>query len=160
MSGAKSPKRPAGLLQQWAVPVPKGKAAVSDSSAEGMGGSPGSVKKARSFDDIKSENKDRLEAIAALSLRDFNASKMELMAEVRGMRPKPSPGFIHEEALVVYTDKGNLYEGEPQSSKKASFAWTLVVDISKASGTKNLVVYKGNFHEVIDFDRVLFTSCC
>jgi hypothetical protein len=158
MSGAKSSKRPAGLLQQWAPPVPKG-AAVSGLSVEGVGGSPGSVKKARSFTEQKSENEARLQAIAALPLGEFNASKMQLVAEVRAMRPKPLSGFIHEEALVVYTAKGNIYVGEPHSLKKNSLAWSVVVDVSKASGTTNLMVYRGDFREVKNFNRVLCTSC-
>jgi hypothetical protein len=46
-----------------------------------VGGSPGSAKRSRSFIEQKSENEARLKAIAALSLGDFNASKMQLMAE-------------------------------------------------------------------------------
>jgi hypothetical protein len=119
-----------------------------------VGGSPGSAKRSRSFIEQKSENEARLKAIAALSLGDFNASKMQLMAEVRDMRPKPVPGFIHEEGLAICTAKGNVYVGEPKphSSKKNSKAWGLVVDVSKASGTKNLMVYRGDFREAININ--------
>ena len=70
------------------------------------------------------------------------------MAEVKTMRPKPEPGFVNEGALIVQTCRGILLRGHPWGKKKKALAWSFTIDVSDDSGTKDLVVYKGDWREV------------
>ena len=90
---------------------------------------------------------DRLKAIKLLPLLTEGAVE-RVMAEVKTMRPKPEPGFVNEGALIVQTCRGNLLRGHPWGKKKKALAWSFTIDVSDDSGTKDLVVYKGDWREV------------
>ena len=96
-------------------------------------------KPALSFEEVKAANADRLKVIGSLSLKT-EASVEKIMTEVKAMSPKPGPGFVNEGALVVMTHRGNLYRGTPWVKSKKAQAWTLTIDVSGSSKTKNLVV--------------------
>lgn len=105
------------------------------------------VKSTLSFEEMKAAHADRLKSIKVLSLLT-EAAVEKIMAEVKAMRPKPEPGFVNESALIVQTCRGNLFRGRPWGKEKKALAWSLTIDVSDDSGTKDLVVYKGDWREV------------
>ena len=99
-----------------------------------------------SFEEAKAAHADRLKAFKLLSLSE--AAVERIMAEVKAMRPRPEPGFVNEGALIVQTCRGNLLRGHPWGKAKKAIAWLFTNDVSNDSGTKDLVVYKGDWREV------------
>ena len=100
-----------------------------------------------SFEEVKAAHADRLKAIKLLSLLT-EAAVERIMAEVTAMRPKPEPRFVNEGALIVQTCRGFLLRGHPWGKAKKAIAWSFTIDVSIDSGTKDLVVYKGDWCEV------------
>ena len=142
---SKRPSEPSSVIPVWA----QKKQVRAGPSAEDPASEDACVveKPALSFEEVKAANADRLKVIGSLSLKT-EAAVEEIMAEVKAMRPKPGPGFVHEGELLVMTRRGNLYRGTPWAKSKKAQAWTLTIDFSASSKTKHLVVYKGSWHEV------------
>ena len=101
-----------------------------------------------SFEEIEEKNNCRLEAINAMTVEDFNASKDSIVQEVHRMRPRVKPGLIHEGAMFVKTLEGNLLFGKPHHNARQGPAWNYLMDVSEATGVKDKMVYLRNFHEV------------
>lgn len=99
------------------------------------------------YEDVKAAYADRLKVIKLLT-HMTEAPVKKIMAEVKAMRPKREPGFVNEGALIVQTCCGNLLRGNPWVKSKSAKAWKFTIDASADSGTKNLLVYKGDWREV------------
>ena len=127
----------------------RGKQGRAEPSAEAAASEDACVvkKNTLSFEEVKAAHADRLKAIKLLPLLT-EAAVERVMAEVKTMRPKPEPGFVNEGALIVQTCRGNLLRGHPWGKKKKALAWSFTIDVSDDSGTKDLVVYKGDWREV------------